>query len=214
MIKNISALLASIFFLVSVAWAESEKFGSIEFSGGLYQPQNEILKKFVRPGGAPGGLLKVGWEIHDLFSLRGSAGYFEEKNQGQFLTGDPSQIETYKVRIIPADLSAIFRFLFINDQLLVPYLGGGGDYYYFMQERSDGGDKLNGGKRGYHAMGGIKILLDYFDKVHAAKLDDEYGINNTYINVEAKYAVVNNWGDKTGFVFTGLTFSGGLLFEF
>jgi hypothetical protein len=214
---NCLTLIAAAIYLVigaSAVYAETPIYASVEASAGIYQPENKVVKDFMRTGGAPMAILKVGWEIHDLFSVRASAGFMREENQGHFITGDPSQIEKYKLMVLPADLTPIFRFHFARDQAMVPYLGAGGDYYYYMQERSDGKDKLSGGKRGYHGLGGMKILLDYFDKEHAAKLDDDYGINNTYLDFEAKYSVVDNWGKKDGYIFSGWTFSGGLLFEF
>ncbi|MCF6338630.1 MAG: hypothetical protein L3J84_11900, partial [Gammaproteobacteria bacterium] len=107
--------------------------------------------------------------------------------------------------LVPVNISLLYRFVFHENQLLVPYVGGGWTRVYYRQERG-GGDKFEGSHDGHHVKLGIQILLDSFDKRSARNLQQKVGIENTYLfleaqSIEAKESGIDLGGDS---IFLGL----------
>lgn len=67
---------------------------------------------------------------------------------------------------------------------------------------------------GWHAGGGLMLLLDVFSRSMAASLDDETGVQNSYIFAEFMYQDVNDFGSSTSLNLSESAFSFGLAFEF
>jgi len=123
--------------------------------------------------------------------------------------------EKFKVYVIPVDFSLQYRFNYFKNQPIIPFIGGGVDYYYFSEKQlSEKRTVVSGWKRGYHGNAGFRFNLNRIDPKHAGNLKVDYGIENVYLDFDAKYARVNNFGEEKGVDWTGLTFGLSFLFEF
>ncbi len=211
----------------SPAWAdESPQSYSIELRGASYNAQDIDPSYELIYGSDKGFLFEVelGWQFLDQIGILGvdaGIGYFKQTGHGLVVPEtaiDPENWEKskeeYTFRVVPTEVSMVYRLAFFKNQLFVPFAKVGVDYYYFRESRKDGEEVLDGGKWGHHYGGGGQLLLDLFDRKHANKLDIDYGINNTYLIFEYRKATVDDFGEKEGFDFSNSTWFGGLMFEF
>ncbi|UCD85585.1 MAG: outer membrane beta-barrel protein [Deltaproteobacteria bacterium] len=218
-----------LIFFSSPAWAQqfqSPQHYSIELKGASYSAQ-DVDPVYELIYGSDKGFLfefELGWQILDLLGILGvdaGVGYFQQTGNGLVVPEtfiDPENWEKsneeYVFRIVPAEVSIVYRLVYFKNQVIVPFVKGGVDYYYFRESRKDGEEVFDGGKWGYHFSGGGQLLLDYFDLKHANKMDTDYGINNTYLIFEYRKAEVDDFGEEGGFDFSNSTWFGGLMFEF
>ncbi len=163
--------------------------------GGLEPEYSPIMIGGGEETGVGYGEADISWIIHPTFELAAEVGYANY--------------------MIPVDVAARYRFNYYDDQVLVPFIGGGFDFYYLRDEMAFAEvdrdeDKW---KYGYHGVGGIQILLDYFGSKQARDMKSKWKIENTYLNVEAKYSVVDNFG-ADDLDLGGVIYTAGLRFEF
>lgn len=114
----------------------------------------------------------------------------------------------------PLNLFILARGVFSEDQLLVPYLGGGYSRVFY-RTKVEGGDKRSGSVNGYHARGGVQILLDGVEPEASENLYQEFGIHHCYLFVEGRHLKADAETASGGSVdIGGTSWLGGLLFEF
>lgn len=198
-ILNLLALISITICFASVpaVMAQDIPNASICVKGGEFEPDHWPLNTGYDFGDQGVGYAEVAvsWIIHQTFEVGAEVGH-----------------TSY---LIPVDIDARYRFNYRDNQVLVPFLGGGFDFYYLRDEevipkkdRDD--DKW---KYGAHTAFGVQILLDYFGSGQAREMKRNWGIINTYLNLEAKYSVVNNFGnDKLDL--GGNIYTAGLRFEY
>jgi hypothetical protein len=80
----------------------------------------------------------------------------------------------------------------------------------YYREKVEGQDTVSGSANGYHARGGLQLLLDGLDQSAANGMYMDYGIFHTYLFIEAKYTHAVISGIDLG----GTSYLAGLLFEF
>jgi hypothetical protein len=135
------------------------------------------------------------------------------------LSGDQSNMA-----IVPASLSAVYRFDYFleqNDFPLVPYAKLGLDYAYWQITDGNGeiaGDSLGGhgrgGTAGWHAAGGLALVLDMFDPDAARSFDGDLGVNHTALIIEYGHYDISGLGQSNRLHVGDTTWTLGLLFEF
>lgn len=114
----------------------------------------------------------------------------------------------------PLNVFVLARGIFNENQLLVPYAGGGYTRMFFREE-VDGGGTTKGSVNGYHARGGVQLLLDGLDSAAADNLYKDYGMYHTYFFVEGKYTRAMADTVSAGSVnIGGSSAMGGFMFEF
>jgi len=155
-------------------------------------------------------LLNVGWsyKIFRPLEIGLSLGRMTTNGIGNFpiqqgIGGDVN------FTLVPVNISLLYRFVFHEKQLLVPYIGGGWTRVYYRQRTGDG-DKFEGSHDGHHVKLGVQILLDSFDKRSARNLHRRAGIENTYLFLEAQSIKAKENGIDLG----GDSISLGLLMEY
>jgi hypothetical protein len=94
---------------------------------------------------------------------------------------------------------------------VVPYLKAGIDYVFFREGLS--GKSTKGMKYGVHGVAGVQIDMKLIDEGAIKGLDDDFGINDLFLTLEAQYQYINNFGGQ-GLNLSGPVYSIGLLFEF
>lgn len=112
--------------------------------------------------------------------------------------------------VVPVQLNLRYRFLFLEDQILVPSVWAGADYWYF-QEVNEHFENVDGDKAGFHLGGDLSILLDPAEPRSANKLKQNFGIDDTYLCLGYEY--LNVGGDGGGLDFSGAAYTVGLRFE-
>ncbi len=194
--KSIFIPLA-IFLLVDNAFSESPRHWTVSISGTNYHPDKLSSYHWDEIYGSGGHFLvegEVGWEFlkYKYFgvlgiSLRG--GFFREKGYGQVIENGSveSSARDHIFYIFPLRLSSFYRLEFIKDQPLIPYGRGGFDWVFFMEKIVDGKTPEKGVAGGYHYGGGLILVLDFIDKKHASKMDEDFGVN--YTGIYAEYIV-------------------------
>lgn len=213
--KNIrAALLGFLILLIGVSSTQAAPLPSWSFSikAGAYQP---TAKDYDLQYGNPRefrGDLELGYKITRQIEVGLSVGYFMDNGFALgALTGRVSGVKQQLI-LIPTQLFLIYQFAFKDGQLLVPYLGGG--YTHVTYRRSvEGQDTVIGGKEGYHARAGLKLMLDRLEPSAADKLYENSGIINTYFLLEGQYARVNGFGNSAVNL-GGWSYLGGFQFEF
>ena len=115
----------------------------------------------------------------------------------------------------PLDVFVLARGVFNENQLLVPYAGGGYTRMFYRLKVNDQGTTTQGSVNGFHARGGVQLLLDGLDSEAAENLYKDTGIYHTYFFIESKYTRAMADTVTAGSVnIGGTSYLGGFLFEF
>jgi hypothetical protein len=128
-------------------------------------------------------------------------------------SGSPIEPPTRQtLSVVPLQSYLLLQLCFTDDQWVVPYVAGGYSRYYY-QLKVDQGDKVSGHQDGYHARGGLKVLLDGLDPYFAERAFQHWGIWNTYLSLEAQYAKVDDRGASDTNL-GGVSYSAEIVIEF
>lgn len=206
-------LLILIFLFPSPLWAggdKSPKHWSLELKGGAWMPLNATTKSFLGSCCSPVGMAEFGFLYKSMLGFELGAGYIGASGQAVGETSGSVSVDKFSFTMIPLEGNVTFRFDFVPDQFLVPYLKAGPDYVIFLQSLE--GNSLNGGKWGMHGVAGVQFLLNNLEDVEAT-INDSSWLNQIYFVMEGRYGWINSFG-STGVNLSGLTFTGGFLFEF
>ncbi len=202
-------LIAMMLAFVVPAFAGRPHF-TVGLKGGYMIPEVEDWKDHYGEEGFVTGGVEIGWKFFRALELNTSVGYGEDEGTGTTVTGRES-IDSVTFRYMPVHVSLLYRLILSEDQIVVPYVGGGYSHFFYWVEVND--DTISGDRMGYHARGGIQILLDRFDREAAQVLQASEGIDNTYLFFEGIYAVGDDFGDED-IDLGGWQIMGGVLFEF
>lgn len=190
---------------------------SLELKGGAFFPAaprwsdfygNSYTSEF---GGA------LAYKIIQQVEIGIEGTYVGATGNGQALQHgrQPAQASQVSYELIPLNVFVLARGVFAEDQLLVPYVGGGWTRMFYREEIKGQGQKVQGSTNGYHARGGIQLLLDRIDPVSAKAFYNDFHVRHTYFFAEAKYTHAMAGTNPTGSVnLGGSSYLGGLLFEF
>jgi hypothetical protein len=220
---------------------QSGRWGSFELRAMPYRPNLDEGKR--RDGAGPyeqafgndrrwmmrGDVAKTLFTGYGSLDLGIGVGYFQARGRGR-LTGEqagaPSSDKT-TFRIIPTSLTLTYRFDVLADRWSIPLAPYGRAslerYSWWVTNGSDDtardgqGRKGRGATNGYGFAGGVAFLLDILDRQLAGEMDDETGINSTYLYVEASKTVVDDFGSSSSWDLSpegGWLWSGGLLLVF
>jgi hypothetical protein len=157
------------------------------------------------------------WRLSSGFGrlgIKGATGIFSASGTGEFKTkgnrrANDVPSEKFTFLLFPNQLTAIYKFQYADEQLLVPYVEGGAGYFTFVEARDDGDFKFGGAGVTVAAVG-ANILLDRLDRNSVRQLDLEYGINHVWLNLEYRMIL----GLNENFDFTSDMASVGLLMDF
>lgn len=127
------------------------------------------------------------------------------------------------VTLAPISLLAVYRFDVLAERYdipLVPYVKLGLNYTLWWIRRSDGdisdylGNKASGGSFGWQFNLGIAIQLDVLDRGAARTLDQDYGVNHSYLFAELLHLDANGFGNSSKLQVGDTTIMAGLAIEF
>jgi hypothetical protein len=229
-------LAAALLAAAPTARAESPRYGSFQFQLSGYLPNVDsefhgVAHPFADAFGASRSLmfgaqlaksLYVGFGTLDLGV---GVGYWSKTGHGLVQgTNTPSPDET-ALKFIPISLSLTYRFDWLADNYgipLAPYArasllryqwwvtNGAGD------TANAGGLSGSGATNGYSFTAGIAFLLDFLDPTMARDLDNDTGINHTYLFVDVTKTYVNNFNSNKSWDLSDAqpVWTGGILFVF
>lgn len=210
---------------------------AVEFKLGPYAPDIDAefdgsSTPFADLFGSGIGLMFIGeldvqvWQGFGSVGIGVSAGYYgnsapscEDDGDDQTPASCNSVVEgdRTKITLVPISLLAVYRFDVMANRWqvpLVPYAKLGINYTLWWMRQGDGtvaeinGDRGRGGVFGWQANVGIALQLDIFEPSAARKLDNDLGVNHSYLFIELLH--VGSGGlPKLG----DTTFMGGLAFE-
>ena len=179
-------------------------------------------------------LLLLGAHVdYQLFQSFGSLAvgvgfrYGSVKGRGIQADGSSASDET-GLHVLPATLSLTYRMDWPSQRFgfpVVPYGKGGLTYafWWITNGRSEVANAYDlegtgrvamGGTMGWHAGGGVQILLDWFAPGMAVVFDDESGVNNSYFFAEYMLQQINDFGSAESMELSDDVLSFGLMFEF
>ncbi|MFH1131577.1 MAG: MXAN_2562 family outer membrane beta-barrel protein [Pseudomonadota bacterium] len=171
------------------------------------------------------------WNGFGNIGLGLSAGFFNVsanacKDDGSDTTPssciDKTQGET-SIMLFPFSLLAVYRFDVLATKWDIPFVPFGkiGPNYtlWWTQNTSENikqNDSANivGGTFGWQVNAGVSLLLDVFEPDSAKALDNDLGINHTYLFFEFAYVKADGFGSKTALHVGDITWQAGLAFEF
>jgi hypothetical protein len=204
-------LLVLAFLWPAFAAAEelTPQWFSLEFKGGVWIPTNGTTRGSLGSL-APTGSVEFGFLYKSKFGAELGVGVILEDGTAFGATsGNPSG-DKFDLLLIPIHNSFAFRADFKEDQLFVPYVKAGPDYVLFRESLD--GRSTSGVKFGLHGALGLQILLDRIDPL-SNYMEKDVGVNDVYFTIEGRYGWINNFGGR-GLDLSGLTATGGFLFEF
>lgn len=181
---------------------------SLEIKFGQFEPELEEWETFYGEEEADQTALGLAYKISRGWEVGLELAYLSENGDGRLplnnaLGGDVT------FQLYPLHLYTVYRLVFSEDQLFVPYLGGGFTRTYYRQS-IDNQPSRRGDSDGSHVRGGVQILLDRLDRSSAAAMETDHSVNNTYLVLEAQRLDVEVNGIELG----GDSLYAGLLFEF
>lgn len=214
--RKIISLVLFVFFFFSFSLPQKSQAAELtpqnwayEFKGGLLFPTDNNLKSFM--GTCCTGIyeMRFGRLINSMVQLDAGLGFMYTSGSALGATTGRTSAQNYSFWILPISNSVTFRADWLENQILVPYIGVGVDYMYFKE--SVGSSSVSGWKFGYHVHGGVQILMEWFEG--ATEFLEGEGINDIYLTIEGRWNHINNFG-SSGLNVAGFSTMVGLLFEF
>jgi hypothetical protein len=195
--------------------AESPRWGSFELGAGRYRPNIDAQPGLTALpfedifGTGRGWMFRAGIS-RALFTYPGSlevgvrTGFYRASGNGrQVVNGvitDVSSGDPTTFNIIPTSLTLTYRFDLLAERYRVPLAPYGRvalERYNWWVTGGSGGTAKSGATNGYSATGGIALLVDFFDPGLARELDEDTGINHTYLFLDVTKSWVKNFGSST-----------------
>jgi hypothetical protein len=173
-------------------WISPERF-TIELRIGPYSPSmggNDAFKQFFNGDSGPllaAELDVIAYRIKDILYLSGGGGIGTAVYSGHTidLAGMPTSEET-SLNLLPLNLLAVARFDALPRKLGIPFILTGKLGYQWMHWKTDSGgtDTHDGWSIGVLWAGQIALDLDTFDHRAARTMDEEWGINHSFVYLE------------------------------
>lgn len=207
--KKYIMLILSFLLVPSIVTAESSQ-GYLSLNGGYVVSEIDGWNKHYDRDGVWAGGVEAGLKLTDRLEIGIGFNYSKAEGTATTPTGRAS-IDKATYEQLPVNLSLSYRLLFSDNQVIVPSFGGGYTHFIYREKIND--QKISGDLAGYHARGGLQILLDYFDPTTATDFHSDWNISNTYLTFEALYSKVDDFG-KEEIDLGGLRYFAGLRFEY
>jgi hypothetical protein len=212
-------LVCILLILPSTVGAQSKEierpYWTFELKGGVFAPDIDNWADFYgkKDTSAFGGSL--GYKILRQLEVGIEGIYIRDTGKG-FAPGHGEITGNVEYTVAPLNVFLLVRGIFAEEQWVVPYVGGGWTRMFYREEIQNQG-VIRGSVDGYHARGGLQFSLDVLDPQAANNLKRDYGIDHTYLFIEAEYirAMVDTVTTPSESVnLGGISWLGGLLFEF
>lgn len=215
--------------------SESPQSWAVELKGGPYYPP--LDKEFGEGGPTPfadifgekPALLLLGEIDYQAIRLPigsfGPAlgfGFYQKTGFGLDANGEPTEDKNF-FRIYPLSLNAVLRvdyFLRAMQIPFVPFAKAGVDWYLWTNTKNGeltrfpNGNPVQGGTFGFHGTLGLSLDLNFLDPSGAVNIDQNLGVNHSYLFAEVIFSQVNDFNSGQSFDFSGTLLQAGVALEF
>ena len=203
--------------LSSLASAEETRPGrphwSLELKGGAFFPSTPGWSSFYDSSYMGEYGAAVSYKVLRQIEVGAEGSYSTASGKGQQVS---HQLAAGQVTAehAPLNLFVLARGVFNENQWLVPYAGGGYTRMFY-RESVQGEGTTKGSVSGYHARGGVQILLDGLDSDAAKDFFRDFGMYHTYLFAEGRYTrALADTASQGSVNIGGTSCLGGFLFEF
>jgi hypothetical protein len=183
---------------------------SLEIRGGKFAPVLDNWSHYYGKSTISEYGVSLAYKVLQQVEIGAGVGSMKAKGQvtNQF-HNQPAGEVSYDLN--PINIFIMLRGVTVDDQWLVPYIGGGWTRMYFREEVPEQ-FSVRGFADGYHVRGGLQLSLDNLDHEASSSMFRDYGVIHTYFFIEAEHtAAVQR---STSINLGGTAYLGGLLFEF
>jgi hypothetical protein len=206
------ALAVALALAATPALAASPRWGTVDVGMQGYYPN--IDSEFpTRPGvyetmfgSGRGWMFQLGIS-RALFTKVGSlelglrTGYFQDKGKGIVAGTNPPtrSADDTTFKIVPTSLALTYRFDWLADRWnvpLAPYGRAALERYNWWTTGGSGSWSKEGGTNGWSVTGGIGFLLDFLDPTLARELDQDSGVNHTFLYAEITKSRIDDFGSS------------------
>jgi len=214
-----NSLIAVLCFLIFIGSsgaevrAEDEQLykWSVEMRSGAYWPDSDEWEQVYGREARILSEILFRYKILPRLEVGGGVGFLLANGEGRTLGGQTSD-EDFTIILAPLQAEGVYRFDLFPQQLLVPYVKAGVDLWFYRETDDDSRDWA-GAKGGFHAGGGVQLLLDRLDPEGAEGFMHNTGILNSYLVLDVRYANVDAFGSGD-LDLSGWIIQGGLCFQF
>jgi hypothetical protein len=222
-------LLALLASLPTAARAESPRWGTFELRLDNYRPDIDsefdgAATPYADIFGTGRGWfprILVSYTLFDRFvqlDAGAGTGWFRAKGKGQLFTGGDSGDDT-TFGIVPTTLALTLRVDGAAQRWSIPLeLFGRAALERYNWYVTDGTASVTqkGATNGWSVSAGVGLLLDIIDPVLARELDEDSGVNETWLYFEVEKSVVDDFGSSKSWVLSDeeLTLGGGVRMVF
>jgi len=211
------AILILILALPAAAFAAEplldQPHWSLGIKGGWFYPDIDNWKTYYGDDKTWQYAGSLAYKLTNLFEVGVEGGISKDHGQGKgAISGTVVGNVTYE--LYPLQAFVLVRGAFIENQLIVPYVGGGWTRMFY-EEKIEAQGTIHGHADGYHGRAGLQFLLDAGDITAARNLLRDYGIYHTYFFFETQYsrAMINDLSGASVNL-GGTSYLMGLQFEF
>lgn len=209
-----SIVLLILLLLPSAAFAAEplldQPHWSLEVKGGTFAPALANWAQYYGKRSMTEYSASLAYKLLRQIEVGVGAGSTRAKGQAFAIQHNVSAGGvTYE--LFPVNAFVLARGVLVDDQVLVPYVGGGFTRIFY-RERIQDQETDRGHADGYHVRGGLQLSLNIFDPNASNHMYRDYGVYHTYFFVEAERsrAIVRSVSVNLG----GTAYRAGLLFEF
>lgn len=210
----LAAILMLIPGLVQAAETRTDRpHWSLELKGGAFFPDTANWSKFYGSSFTGEYGAAVSYKVLRQLEIGIEGTYARATGKGQqpihgLVGGEVTHQQA------PLNLFVLGRAVFDENQWLVPYAGGGYTKMFYRDEVK-GGSTTQGSVNGFHARGGVQLLLDRIEPDAAKNFYLDFGVHHSYLFAEGRYTRAMADTVSSGSVNIGGTSClGGFLFEF
>jgi len=195
-------------------WTESPKWYSAQLGVGGLKLEGEIASEVYGDTYEPAFHGRLGVLLFSILDLGISADFAQitARRIGADTGGESAEIS--RLTLVPLSAQAVVRLDFFPNQPLVPYAGAGYAYLVWSERNPIEDDQTDGDKQGVVLLGGLQILLDWMEPGRAGDLDGWWGVNDTFLVLEASRSTYGDSDDVEGLDLGHVEGRVAFLFEF
>jgi len=186
---------------------------SVEIKGGWFYPALDDWETYYGRDNTWHYAGSLAYKLTRKMEIGVDGGFIKDQGQG---SGAISGTVTGRVdyELFPLQAFVLFRGVFSEKQVIVPYAGGGWTRMFY-REKTEGQGTVRGHADGYHGRAGLQLLLDDADTSASRNLRSDFGIYHTYFFLETQYIramAIDVSGTSVNL--GGTSYLMGLMFEF
>lgn len=187
---------------------ESPKWATFQLGGGVYLPDNDLIKDVYGDVNAAGDL-RVSALLFSILDVGASVGFQQWSGHGVGTSDGSESDDLFRLTTIPITATALARIDILKEQPVVPYAGGGFVFVDYNERDVYADQTTRGNDTGVVAIGGLMILLDMLEPGRAADADRYWGVNDFYLDLQASRFIF----DDKGLDLSGWRFTANVMFE-